>query len=132
MYSQILRVVLSTVTQCNCWEKKENTSLCMARFIFCSLIQSFSLWCPTSTRVSSTENAAWAGPRCSVLCLTPHAAIQRETLASPRVRRPQDKSQNWGGFISQSSSFHVVSGPCRFPNFVSVQQFLLKNFTLEF
>ena len=123
MYSQILRVVLSTVTQCNCWEKKENTSLCMARFIFCSLIQSFSLWCPTSTRVSSTENAAWAGPRCSVLCLTPHAAIQRETLASARVRRPQDKSQNWGGFISQSSPFMLFQVPvgspisCQFSSF---------------
>lgn len=45
MYSQILRVVLSTSTQCNCWEKKENTSLYMARFIFCSLTQSFRLWC---------------------------------------------------------------------------------------
>ena len=93
-------------------ERRKKIPLCtyVARFIFCSLTQSFSLWCPTSTHVSS-GNAAWAGPRCPVLCPTPHAAIKTETLVSPRFRKPRDKSQNWGEFISQSSSFHVVSGP---------------------
>lgn len=73
----------------------------------------FSPLVSTSTHVSS-GNAAWAGPRCPALCPTSHTAIKTETLVSPRFRKPQDKSQNWGRFISQSSSFHVVSGPCRF------------------